>query len=301
MSQTIDQLLSEAMAGIAMAYGIPMPGGNRYYVNSTGGVDAAGYGEKDTPLATVDYAVGKCTANHGDMIVCEPGHAETLAGAAAIDLDCAGITVVCLGSGESQATFTFAGAVGADIDIDAANITWIGGVFIGSEDGLTGPFDVNAAGFKLIRAVCRDDGAENVIDWVVLDANADKFECLDCENQGTDTAGNDSFITAAGAAEHIKIVRLISHGDFAVANIDLSPAAVTDCLIDDCVLENANAVDVNIEGKANMTGWIRKCSCRIATDGQTTWINTPGNASLFENYGVNNNGETGKLIGTVSV
>jgi hypothetical protein len=77
-------------------------------------------------------------------------------------------------------------------------------------------------------------------------------------------------------------------------------AAWTDCLIEDCALENANGVDVNIEGFSAATGQVRYNSCMIATNGQVTWINTPGTLALFENYGVNLGGETGMIIGTAS-
>ena len=107
-----------------------------------------------------------------------------------------------------------------------------------------------------------------------------------------------AFLTGA-AADHVKIRNLVSHGDFSAANIDMS-AAWTDCLIEDCALENANAVDVNIEGYSAATGHVRNNSCMIATNGQVTWINTVGSLSLFENYGVNAGGETGMIVGTAS-
>ena len=120
----------------------------------------------------------------------------------------------------------------------------------------------------------------------------------DCVNKGTDTAGNTAFLTMA-AASNVSIVRLKSSGDFAAANIDAS-AAPTDILIEECRLENINAVDVNIEMFSAATGWLVRNSLWIATDAQLTAINTVGNLGLYENYLVNNDGEAGKLVGTVS-
>ena len=161
-------------------------------------------------------------------------------------------------------------------------------------------------GIPVTAAHCRienclfDDAtaAKNTNHWITLSADADYFELVGCENHGTDTAGNTAFLTGA-AADHVTIRRLVSHGDFSAANIDMS-AAWTDCLIEDCALENANAVDVNIEGYSAATGHVRYNSCMIATNGQVTWINTVGSLALFENYGVNAGGETGMIIGTAS-
>ena len=78
-------------------------------------------------------------------------------------------------------------------------------------------------------------------------------------------------------------------------------AAATDVLIDDCRLENLNAVDANITGFAALTGFITRCYCHIVTDAQVTWITTPGNTMTGECYGTNDDGECGLIIGVVSI
>src|SRR5574341_1596957 len=54
-------------------------------------------GTFSAPFATLDYAIGRCTANRGDIIVVKEGHAENVTTANGIDLDVAGITVIGLG------------------------------------------------------------------------------------------------------------------------------------------------------------------------------------------------------------
>lgn len=292
----------EALAGLQMAHGKPVPDGVRYWVdgNATDAADDADHGTRpEQPFATLDYAVGQCNANNGDVILVAPGHTETIGSAGALALDVAGITIIGLGNGSDAPTFTFNTVAGADVDVDAANITIYNLRFINTVDGCTGPFDVNAAYFSVLECEFEDDGADNTIDWFVLDANAHDFLCKNCIHKGTDTAGNDSFISVTGACANLRVINLTSNGDFAAGNIEFLDAA-TDIAIEGCRLENANAVDVNIEGFAGITGWISNNKCRIATDGQLTWINTPGAAALYENYGVNADGETGMLIGTVS-
>jgi hypothetical protein len=76
--------------------------GNIFFVDSGSatGANSVGAGQNpDAPFLTIDYAVGQCTANNGDIIYVMPGHAEVVAAAAGLDLDVAGITIVGLGSG----------------------------------------------------------------------------------------------------------------------------------------------------------------------------------------------------------
>lgn len=72
------------------------------------------------PFATLDYAVGKCTANRGDIIVLMPNHTETLA--AVVALDVAGVAVIGLGQGTNRPAFT-GGFVGDLFAVSADNIT----------------------------------------------------------------------------------------------------------------------------------------------------------------------------------
>ena len=74
------------------------------------------------PFLTIDYAVGKCTASRGDVIMVMPGHVETIATAAAVALDVAGIYLVGLGTGTLRPRFDFTAAAGT-VTVNADNIT----------------------------------------------------------------------------------------------------------------------------------------------------------------------------------
>lgn len=86
--------------------------GRSFYVSSGTGSDSDGRSGLDpsNPLATLAGALLKCTANKGDTIYLMPGHAETIAGAAGVDVNVAGVRVVGLGWGASRPTFTFTAA-----------------------------------------------------------------------------------------------------------------------------------------------------------------------------------------------
>jgi hypothetical protein len=277
--------------------------GNVYYVDSgnTNNSDSPSAGTATEPFATMDYANGQATANNGDIIIVKAGHAETISAAAGIVFDTAGVYWKGEGVGSNRPAITFDTATTADLDFSAANVTLENFVFINDIDALAAPLDVDAAYVRFINCDMRDDtAAKQTVRWILGDANADNLSVVGCVNRGSDTAGATAWITLNGA-DGVVIAGCKSNGDFSAANIENITAACTDLLITQNHLENANAVDVNIEGFAAATGWVSFNSCRIATDAQVTWINTPGALSLFENYGVNNDGETGILAGTPSV
>ena len=95
--------------------------GTDFYVYATDGHDSdADWDGKSwaKPLATVDHAVGKCTANKGDRIFVHPFHTETMAAADAVDIDVAGVSVIGVVQGRAMPTFN---ATHADADIKIAS------------------------------------------------------------------------------------------------------------------------------------------------------------------------------------
>lgn len=274
-------------------------GGERFWVDYTNGTDGASRGKNpDTPLKTLDYAIGLCTANADDVIILKSGHAENIVAAGSVTVDVAGVTIIGQGAGNKRPTFTFTTETTATFIISAANVTIKNLRFICDKDALAVGLPITGAYCTIEDCEFSDLGEDNCIDWITLSAAADNARIINCRNYGTATAGNDSFISMA-AASNVEIIGLVSQGDFAAANIECTAAPV-DLLVADCYLENANAVDVNIEGFAAATGWIARNCCRVATDGEVTWVNTGGAMSLFENYGVNDDGETGMIVGTAS-
>ncbi len=93
--------------------------GNVYYVNSVIGSDTYGGKDPKQPMATIDAAIGRTTANQGDVIVVLPGHTEAVT-VSSLNLDVAGITIIGLGSGSVKPTLTFA-ATDSRVNVTAAN------------------------------------------------------------------------------------------------------------------------------------------------------------------------------------
>lgn len=271
------------------SHGVPVSGtitGNVFFVDSGDSLASnnPSCGTFEMPFASIDYAVGKCTASNGDIIYVKPGHAETISAAAGLDLDIAGITIVFLGEGNARGSITFGTAVSADMDVDAADITIVNPRFVAGIDALTGPIDVNAARFKMLNATWQDGTAINTTDCVVADANADDmtidgFEFIDGNAAGTQ---KQSFIQVAGATRPV-IKNIKCTGDFGTGIIENGTAWV-DALLENLVLDNASASPtVCVLLQATSSGWARNSSLRVAS-GSTGY--TANNDMQFDNVSV---------------
>ena len=219
--------------------------GNIFWVNSnsTTGANSVGYGQNpDAPFLTIDYAVGQCTANNGDVIYVMPKHAEVVSAAGGLDLDVAGITVRGLGRGASQPTVTLDTANTADVDIDAAGITVENINFVANFADIAAAIDVNAVDFTLLN--CRMTAAAvnmNALVWVqdAAAAGSSRITIEGCYCQDRDAA-NTHFVNFAGTGDGHRIVGNVLHVDCGTATIG-GAGVVTNCYIADNIINNAAA------------------------------------------------------------
>lgn len=229
--------------------------GNVFWVDSGAGSNG-NKGTQDRPFATLDYAIGRCTANNGDIIFVKPGHVETVVAAGGLDLDVAGVTIVGLGNGSLRPTVNFTTAVGADMDVDAANITISNFLFTGGIDALTGPIDINAADFTMIDCECRDVTGQ-ATDFIVADANAARLRILNHTHRGAAAAGAESAIQLVGGADATITVNFID-GNFGTAAIENVTTAATNLRVygahPGAYIRTRNAADVIFTAVATTTG-----------------------------------------------
>jgi hypothetical protein len=113
---------------------------NREMVTSLFGPDPDG---KNRYFATVDEAIGACTANANDVIYVLPGHTETVT-ATSIALDVAGVQIIGLGVGALRPTFTFSTAA-ATITVTGASCAWKNCHFVANFADVAAAFTVGAA------------------------------------------------------------------------------------------------------------------------------------------------------------
>jgi len=182
--------------------------GNIWFVKSTTGSDTANDGKSiDTPLATVDAAVGKCTANNGDKIVVLQGHAETVT-SSSTTLDVAGIEIICLGEGQEMPVFTFSTAA-ATITVSANSVKWNGGSFIANFADVAGAFTIGAAkDFQLIGGRFTETSADlnwfNIVVTGATDNAADGLTVKNCYALMKDAAGK-AFVSVLGNLDRLDL------------------------------------------------------------------------------------------------
>lgn len=246
--------------GVAIR-GLPvlnMHAGNAFWVDS--GTGLSGDGTLTRPYATIDEAIGKCTANNGDIILVKPGHTEAVTAASGIDFDVAGVTVVGFGSGSDRPTITFGTAITADMDIDAANVTLSNLLFVNGIDNLTAPIDVNAANFTMIDCETRDNNASyHCDDFIQTDANADGMTLDGWVHDAYGGKTGASTAVSIVGGNNIVIIPKWVVGDFGVAAIENVTTAAVNLQIFGrgdfpAYLRTQNAADVIVTLVATSTG-----------------------------------------------
>ena len=174
-------------------------------------------------FATVDAAVSSCTANAGDFVYVLPGHTETVT-ATSIDLDVAGITVVCLGNRENQATFSYSAAA-STITVGADNITFVGGLHQATFADVASAFTVSGGkGFRLEGGKFEDTGASLNFLSIVTTTTTDNAE------DGLQVVNNTFYGLHATPLAFISILGdikdLLIEGNF----IDSAATALMECV-----------------------------------------------------------------------
>lgn len=230
-------------------------GGNIFWVDSGSGSNTND-GTHVRPYATLDFAVGKCTANNGDLILVKAGHTETVTAAGGLDLDVAGITIIGLGNGSDRPTVNFTTAVTADMDVGADNITISNFLFTGGIDALTGPIDVNAADFTMLDCETKDVTGQ-ATDFIVTDANASRLMIDGWTHRGAAAAGGASALQIVGG-DGATVRNFFIDGNFDTAAIENVTTAATNLTINGgangSYIRNRNSADVCFTAVATTTG-----------------------------------------------
>ena len=219
----------------------------------------------NTPCSSIEgtFNKGELTASNGEIVIVMQGHVETVSSAAGLDLDVAGVTVIGLGEGNNRPQINFTTAVGADMDVDAANITMYNFRFTGGIDALTGPIDVNAARFSLHNSLWEDSTGQ-VTDCIVADANADGLTISSLipgrygwKHLGSASAGTESAIQVIGASNVI-IQDFWIKGNFAIGGIENVSTAMVDYTIGGGIMawyiQTLHAADIVIANVSTSTG-----------------------------------------------
>jgi hypothetical protein len=272
--------------------------GDYYYVDSgaSNASNTANDGlNPDAPLATIDGAIGKCTANQGDTIVVMPGHTETVAAAAGIDCDVAGVRIIGQGQGANRPTITLS-AVASTVEIAAASVH-IENLLFTTSAAATIIIDVNAADFTAKNCEFRMLTAVTAIDINGGSANAcDRAQIIDCVFDGS-TDGPDTAIGLDEVADSVLIQGCRAYGLFDDACIHNPTGKVLTWLqILDNVLVNTTAASHSIELVSACTGVIANNRCGSPLADATPGDIDGGGCHILENYSHDAGGNDSGLL-----
>lgn len=274
--------------------------GNVWFVGSavTGATDGAGYGKNpDAPFATLDYAIGQCTASVGDVIYVLPGHAETISSAALSPaLDVIGVKVVGLGWGTLRPTFTST-HVDATLSITAANC-WVENIrLVANLDNVKVAITAGAlADGLMLKNVELTDSAANKDFLVGVSIAA---ACHDVTIDGLQVWGLGGTAThcivTAGASDRLTVRNCRIIGTFSTALLDINAVACTDVAIyDNYLLNEDTSGGLVLKAVAATTGYVVNNRV-MGVKNNTETINTPGNLHFAENYGTDTVATSGIL------
>lgn len=234
--------------------------GEIFWVNNSGVLPKGGRSGSDAnngdffnPLATLDAAIGLCTAGRNDIIMIMPGHAETVSTASGITADVSGVSIIGLGHGALRPTFTFS-ATAATIVVSAANVTIENIITTVSIDNVVSPIVVTGANCYLKYEHKDASSTVEAIRAILTEATADNLT-IDLVFTGV-TGGN------AG----VNAVRLVGGNNVRV-NVDyygIASTAVVEFLTTACT-------NVLVTGSVYNSGTTDGSKLVIDTVGGSTW------------------------------
>ena len=223
---------------------VPNPGKVFWVNNSTvlapGGVGGSN-GNKGTylqPFSTIDYAIGRCTENRGDVIYVMPGHVETIGAASAVDLDVAGVSIIGLGRGSKQARFDFTVATGTVI-VDADDCSIVNMNFHANVPDVAIGLSVLTLATDLLVKDCTFDVETTTTDEFLISVNLG----VGCDGTIIDgckfdmgLGGAAAGVKLVGASDHVDIINSQFQGDYSLAIISGITTLSTNVLIDNNLL-----------------------------------------------------------------
>jgi hypothetical protein len=216
--------------------------GNVFWVSSVGGSDS-GKGTFDRPFSTIDYAIGRCTASKGDVIMVKAGHTETISAAAGIAVDVTGVAIVGMGTGTLRPTINFT-ATTSTLTMSAASCTLYNILLTGGIDAVVSPVVVSASDCAIIQCEYRDVTGQ-CTDGILTTAGASRLLIDGCRHDGDTAAGTNAAIAIVGG-DGIVIRNFRIDGNFAVGGIDIRTTATTDLEVSDGKFRTRNAADIFI-------------------------------------------------------
>lgn len=255
--------------GVAIR-GIPllnMHGGNVFWVDSVSGADT-GKGTHNQPFASIDYAVGRCTTDQGDIIIVKAGHTETVATDGGLTIDVSGISIVGLGEGDNRPLVSIGTLVAAAAILSANGCVVENMRFSIAIDAATDPIQITGSGNIMRYCEIIEAAACEAIDLISIGADANRNVLHNLKIRGRNTADGDAHCAIhLNGCDDCEIYNIHAYnGDWQEAVIFNE---VDECLnvhIHDCILQTQAVEDLCIVLDSAATGEIHDLKCILKDD-----------------------------------
>lgn len=281
-----------------------LPLGRKYwFVHNSSGSDG-NEGTMDAPLKTLDYAIGKCEANSGHVIVLLSGHSETITGAGGITADVAGITIVGLGQGGQRPRFLMDAATTVTFVISAADVTVRNCVFAAGHADIVTCFDITGKNAwidqcEFVENVATENFLTEIKATSTTNNNADGLKVTNCRAITVDASALE-FLEVNADLDGLVFTNNFISKDGATGGVGILCAAgkdLTSCeILYNRVLSGATsgAILVNSDTSAN-TGIVAYNVIGHHDTAAAAPIDLTG-ARIFENYAVGVDDASGLLL-----
>lgn len=283
--------------------------GEIFFVSSVTGTNGAGYGKTpDAPVATIDYAIGLCTANKFDRIYVLSDHAETITTASGIDLDVAGVSVIGLGQGTNRPTVTIGTNTTASVDFSAANCRLSNIRFVNNIDSLVTFVEGGAGTATIDNCEFITSSTKEALCGVSIPTTYDDWVIRDCKFiQPTDPAGTNGGATTGAIyvvdSENVLIERCEFRGNWETAFVHNRTTGAANLWVKNCwgICSLSDAVPFVFVSTA--TGGVDRCSFITPAETQVTEATLsgtfPAGVFNFQSYfGNDGGGGQSAVIGT---
>lgn len=274
--------------------------GNVFFV-MTGGSDSSGAGDTpDNPFATIDFAIGQCTANQGDAIYVMPGYTQNITGAAGIASDKAGVTIIGLGEGAASPLVSWS-ATDSTWAISAASTVIRNIRTTSSVNECVSMFNITAADVILDNVPYIDSGAAlEAIQFILTSTAADRLKILNSTWKQANAAAAAQLwikLVATSGVEIINCQAFLDLNDDATSTVLSADTNVRDLYVERLngkMTGYSSALLSFILGASGATGTINHCNLAADVAAITTINDFPSGYS-FEVYASRVVDKNGKL------
>lgn len=239
------------------------------------------------PFATIQYAISRCAANRGDIIIVRAGYTESITAAGGITVNVAGVAIIGQGRGSSRPTITVNNTAGNFL-VTASNSLISNILFVGGVDAISSVVRFSGASNCIAADIEYQDTTATQATTAITVTSCINFKLLNLVYTGDASAGTGRAIIIDGCTVvEVTIDRM--DGNFSTGGIVCLNSASSGLFIHDVMsYRNRNSGDIflldSVTGSSGQIG--PNINIRLADDaanitecctGATFWYMQPIN------------------------